>query len=135
LAQGLAKLIKQFRQNFERNSNSARMVPGITRTELHPECWERNPLLLTMPKALLFLYHHHRLRCPCSVTTSPPSPPSPMAATAYDCHSLPPTTMALHSHWPNLQSNSNNYIGPIGLALWSIGQLTMWTCYLPSCIY
>jgi hypothetical protein len=49
LAQGPAKLITQFRRNFERNLNSARMVPGITRTELHPECPEQNPFLLTTP--------------------------------------------------------------------------------------
>ena len=30
-------MITPFWQNAERNSNSARMVPGITRTELHPE--------------------------------------------------------------------------------------------------
>jgi hypothetical protein len=35
LAEGPAKLIKQFWWNFEWNSNSAGMVPGITRTELH----------------------------------------------------------------------------------------------------
>jgi hypothetical protein len=34
LAKGPAKLIKQFWRNFEQNSNSAGMVPGITRTEL-----------------------------------------------------------------------------------------------------
>ena len=36
LAQGPAKLIKRFRRNFEWNSNSAGMVPGITRTECPP---------------------------------------------------------------------------------------------------
>jgi hypothetical protein len=34
LAEGPAKLVKQFRQNFEWNSNSTGMVPGITWTEL-----------------------------------------------------------------------------------------------------
>ena len=36
LAEGPAKLIKWFRRNFERNSNSAGMVPGITRKECIP---------------------------------------------------------------------------------------------------
>ena len=36
MAEGPAKLIKSFRRNFERNSNSAGMVPGITRKEWIP---------------------------------------------------------------------------------------------------
>jgi hypothetical protein len=60
------------------------MVPGITWTELHPECRERNPLLLTMPccsstttivydahaaSPRYHLHHHHQ------------RPPPPMIAT------------------------------------------------------
>jgi hypothetical protein len=115
LAQGPAKLIIQFRRNFERNSNSAGMVPGITWTELHPECRERNPLLLTMPnQASAFAdarFGRHQQTNSCSSSTTTIVYNAHAASPHHHHHQRPPPpTIAAHHrqrqrHTPIRQEN------------------------------
>ena len=84
LAEWPAKLTKQFRRNVERNSHSAGIVPGITRTESMRNDQERNPNRTSafadvwfgchQPINSLFPYHHyHQQRRPHCPLFAPPT--------------------------------------------------------------
>jgi len=76
LAQGPAKLIIPFQRNVERNSNSARMVPGFTWMEWHLEWQEWNPRFGCHQAINLFFlnHHHHHWQRPSTTASSPPLP-------------------------------------------------------------
>jgi hypothetical protein len=115
LAKGPAKLIKQFWRNFEQNSNSAGMVPGITRTELRQNrirgiCRVPNDIQIEhrqTPTLNLGVINKQQ-------TLSPPPPPPSMTPThrrflttvassppphhRHHQHSLPLSTSAPNNH-------------------------------------
>ena len=46
----------------------------------------------------------------------------------------PQCLLNIHSNWAQLHQIVSNKIGPIGVVLWSIEQLTTWTSWVPFCI-
>ena len=97
LAEGPAKLIKPFRRNVERNSNSAGMVPGFTRKELPPGTTgtesSTSKSIVGKCRRSIWASSAHQFflpqppppppsttPTPTTVATSPPSPSSPPTA-------------------------------------------------------
>jgi hypothetical protein len=110
---GTCQIDKKFRRNFERNSNSAGIVPGITRTELRrngihgmwsaQRCPNRAPAFADarfghhQQPQMFFLNHHLR-----------PPPPPPSFTTPAQCPRVASITNRRHHAQPSPTAPNNH---------------------------